>query len=174
MAPPSAYRGHMTLTADTHPTVADAYIRAPRRTAPLELSRSECLALLATTNLGRLAISGPRDRAPIIRPVSYVFDERSQSIVFRTALGSKFRALLVMEQAAFEIDGIDRGDRTAWSVIVSGVTEEITSPDEIERMAAIAHESWAPGDRHYWARIRAYTVSGRRIVRRMFDSEPQT
>jgi nitroimidazol reductase NimA-like FMN-containing flavoprotein (pyridoxamine 5'-phosphate oxidase superfamily) len=79
-----------------------------------------------------------------------------------------------MEQAAFEIDGIENGDRTAWSVIVSGVTEEITSRDEIERLAAIAHESWAPGDRHYWARIRAYTVSGRRIARAQASSEPQT
>lgn len=131
----------------------------------IELSRSECLELLATTHLGRLAIGGPRDRPPIIRPVSYVFDERSQSIVFRTARGSKFRALLETEQAAFEIDGIERGDATAWSVIVSGVTEEITSRDEIERLAAIAHETWAPGDTNYWARIRAYVVSGRRIVR---------
>lgn len=161
----------MTFTAESDRTNVNAQMPSSRRTAMLELSRSECLQLLAATDVGRLAISGPRDRPPVIRPVSYTFDERSQSIVFRTVLGSKFRGLLVMEQAAFEIDGIDPGDRTAWSVIVSGVTEEITSRDEIDRLSAIAHESWAPGGRHYWARIRAYTVSGRRIVRRMFDSE---
>jgi len=34
--------------------------------------------------------------------------------------GSKFHALLRSADAAFEIDGIDEGSRTGWSVIMRG------------------------------------------------------
>jgi nitroimidazol reductase NimA-like FMN-containing flavoprotein (pyridoxamine 5'-phosphate oxidase superfamily) len=128
-----------------------------------ELDRGECLRLLARARLGRIAVSAA-DRTPIIRPVNYIFDEPSQSVVFRTAAGSKFRALLTAEKAAFEIDGIDPAGHTGWSVIISGITEEITTRSEIERLTARGLESWAPGDRHFWVRIRAFTVSGRRIA----------
>ena len=50
-----------------------------------------------------VAISVP-DRAPIIRPVSYAYDERSRSIVFRSGRGTKLTALLLSDHAAFEVD----------------------------------------------------------------------
>jgi hypothetical protein len=56
-----------------------------------------------------LAVNGGGEGPRAIRPVNYVFDERSQSVVFRTALGSKFYALLSAAHAAFEVDGIDEG-----------------------------------------------------------------
>lgn len=125
------------------------------------LSRDECLRLLAAHNFGRLAVSM---ETPVIRPVNYVFDERSQSVVFRTAAGSKFHALLVQANAAFEIDGIDAGSRTGWSVIIVGMAEEITNPSEVRRLDRLGPEHWAPGPKSHWMRIRAWTVSGRQIV----------
>lgn len=127
----------------------------------LELPRDECLALLASNSFGRLAVT---IHTPIIRPVNYLFDEPSQSVVFRTAGGSKFHALLLTAQAAFEIDGIDPGSRTGWSVIIIGMAEEITSPSEVRRLDQLGLKSWAPGPKHHWMRIRAWTVSGRRIA----------
>jgi hypothetical protein len=102
--------------------------------------------------------------APVIRPVNYVFDEPSQSVMFRTALGSKFHALLRSADAAFEIDGIDETSRTGWSVIVRGVTDEVTDPSEVRRLDGLGLEPWAPGPKAHWVHIRAWTVSGRRIV----------
>lgn len=128
----------------------------------LELARPECLELLAQTSFGRLAVNG--SRGPVIRPVNYVFDESSQSVVFRTALGSKFHALLKAAKAAFEIDGTDQDGRTGWSVIVVGVTEEVTNPAETRRLNATGLEPWGPGTKAHWVRIRANTVSGRRIA----------
>jgi nitroimidazol reductase NimA-like FMN-containing flavoprotein (pyridoxamine 5'-phosphate oxidase superfamily) len=128
----------------------------------LELGRPECLRLLAETSFGRLAVNG--SRGPVIRPVNYVFDESSQSVVFRTALGSKLHALLKAAKAAFEIDGIDQDGRTGWSVIVVGVAEEVTNPAETRRLGATGPEPWGPGLKAHWVRIRANTVSGRRIV----------
>src|SRR5581483_11514031 len=83
----------------------------------VELSREECLDLLGAHSFGRLAVN-IGDGAPLVRPVNYLFDGPSQSVVFRTAQGSKFHALLRAANAAFEIDGIDEESRTGWSVIV--------------------------------------------------------
>jgi nitroimidazol reductase NimA-like FMN-containing flavoprotein (pyridoxamine 5'-phosphate oxidase superfamily) len=132
----------------------------------VELEREDCLRFLAATKLGRLAVSPPDWRSPpVIRPVNYVFDPSSQSIVFRSARGSKFTALVLSGQAAFEIDGIEPSDETGWSVIVQGATEEITSVAELERLEQLGLRPWAPGDKPHWVRIRTNVVSGRRILR---------
>jgi uncharacterized protein len=128
-----------------------------------ELTRDECLELLASNHFGRLAVS-LGDGAPLIRPVNYVFDDRSQCVVFRTAAGTKLHALLRAVEAAFEIDGADLSNRTGWSVIIRGVPKQVTDPREIRRLNTLALEVWDPGPAPHWARIRARTVSGRRIA----------
>lgn len=127
------------------------------------LTRSDCFQLLAGNRFGRLAVN-IGGTAPAIRPVNYVLDERSQSIVFRTDYGSKLFGLLTSGKAAFEIDGVDHASQTGWSVIVVGVTEEIVNPLEVRRLEHGGLEPWAPGPKPCWMRIRAQTVSGRRIV----------
>jgi len=117
----------------------------------------------ASGGVGRIAISVS---PPMIRPVNYAFDERTQSVVFRSAPGSKFYEGLGSGTAAFEIDGTDPVERTGWSVIVVGEAEEETDPAEIDRLEGFELEPWAPGLRTHWVRIRATSVSGRRIVDR--------
>jgi nitroimidazol reductase NimA-like FMN-containing flavoprotein (pyridoxamine 5'-phosphate oxidase superfamily) len=132
-------------------------------TEMLELSRDECLRLLAEHRFGRLAVNlggGP----PLIRPVNYIFDEHLQSVAFRTAAGSKFYALVHETEAVFEVDGIDESARTGWSVLLQGIAQEITQPAEIRRLEALGLETWAPGYKSHWMRIRAWTISGRRIA----------
>jgi nitroimidazol reductase NimA-like FMN-containing flavoprotein (pyridoxamine 5'-phosphate oxidase superfamily) len=128
----------------------------------VELSREECLELLASHHFGRLAVV-MSNGAPIIRPVNYVFDPRSQSVVFRTGRGSKFHALMNAAKATFEIDGIDERTQTGWSVIIDGVTAEVSVPDDIGRLERLGLRLWAPGARPHWVQIRAGTVTGRRI-----------
>jgi nitroimidazol reductase NimA-like FMN-containing flavoprotein (pyridoxamine 5'-phosphate oxidase superfamily) len=128
-----------------------------------EMSRAECLQLLAAEQVGRLAVNlgeGP----PVIRPLNFAFDESSQSIVFRTGVGSKLHATIRAKQAAFEVDGLDHQGRTGWSVIVQGLIEEITEPREIARLERLGVEPWSPGDKSHWVQLRARTVSGRRLV----------
>jgi nitroimidazol reductase NimA-like FMN-containing flavoprotein (pyridoxamine 5'-phosphate oxidase superfamily) len=43
------------------------------------------------------------DRAPVIRPINYVFDASSQPVVFCTSHGAKLHAVLQIAEAAFEI-----------------------------------------------------------------------
>jgi nitroimidazol reductase NimA-like FMN-containing flavoprotein (pyridoxamine 5'-phosphate oxidase superfamily) len=112
-----------------------------------------------------MAVSPPDWRTPpVIRPVTYVFDRSSQSVVFRTARGSKFTALLLSGQAAFEIDGSDPDAETGWSVVVQGPAEEVTADAERTRLEGLGLHPWAPGERPHWIRLRATVVSGRQIV----------
>ena len=100
----------------------------------------------------------------MIRPVNYAFDDRTESVVFRSAMGSKLREGLSAGVATFEIDGTDPIDRTGWSVIVVGEAEEVTDPAEIDRLKDFELEPWAPGVRTHCVRIKATSASGRRIV----------
>jgi nitroimidazol reductase NimA-like FMN-containing flavoprotein (pyridoxamine 5'-phosphate oxidase superfamily) len=130
----------------------------------IELERDECIDLLARTSVGRLAVS-PADwrTPPVIRPVTYVFDRASRSVVFRSARGSKLTALVLSGQAAFEIDGTDGAARTGWSVIVQGAVEEVKARAELHRLERLELHPWAPGEKPHWLRLRATVVSGRRI-----------
>jgi nitroimidazol reductase NimA-like FMN-containing flavoprotein (pyridoxamine 5'-phosphate oxidase superfamily) len=134
------------------------------RTEMLELDQPECRRLLAATSLGRIAVSVAAWDHPVIRPVNYVFDEDSQSVLIRSDEGAKLIALLQSAKAAFEIDGFDPAGHVGWSVIVVGVTEEVTNPAELRRIARLGLQPWAPGDKGRWVRLRANRVSGRRIA----------
>ena len=129
----------------------------------VDLPRAECLRLLAANRFGRLAVA-LSEGAPVIRPVNYLFDESSQSVVFRTTDGSKLHGVLHAGEAAFEIDGVDEASRTGWSVIIRGVAEEVTNQTEVRRLDTLGLTPWAPGRRRRWVRIRARMVTGRRIV----------
>ncbi len=156
-----------TATTQSNGTLIGA-AESERPTRPttemLELDRSECLRLLAATGVGRIAVSVPEWDHPVIRPVNYLFDGASQSVLIRTAPGSKLHAILRSTRATFEIDGIDPAGRVGWSVIIAGVSEEIMNVAELRRIDRLGLEPWAPGRKGHWIRIRANTVSGRRIA----------
>lgn len=127
----------------------------------VELDRATCLEHLAAGRFGRIVttLSGEE----LIRPVNYVYDPESGSVLIRTHPGSKLYALRQAREATFEIDEIDEQARTGWSVIVRGMVEEITRPWELRRLQDLDAEPWAPHSELRWIRIRAFTVSGRRI-----------
>ncbi len=126
------------------------------------LTDDECRQLLAAHHLGRLAVTLPGGR-PLIRPVNYVFDQPTQSVVFRSHSGSKQYALNQASHACFEIDDSTGGKSGAWSVIIAGSTEVISQPSEIARLERLGLDTWDQGETTSWVRIRATTVSGRRL-----------
>lgn len=127
------------------------------------LDREECLRLLAAQRFGRLAVS-VAGQPPLIRPVNYVFDERMNSIVFRSGPGAKLNRLLGSGEATFEIDSSDVPSRTGWSVVARGVVEEIADSFELRRLERSPLDPWAPGEKPHWVRIRVQAISGRRIT----------
>jgi uncharacterized protein len=126
------------------------------------LDETECLALLARTSIGRVAVT--IGAVPAVFPVNYRLVDRS--ILFRTGAGTKLDAALRRSVVAFEVDQVDPLYHEGWSVLVVGVADELTDPDLLERAQTMPLEPWAPGDRPFLVRIGLDYVSGRRIDHR--------
>src|SRR5215472_5556129 len=124
------------------------------------LSEEECLALLRSHRLGRVALTDHGQ--PLIFPVNYASDDRA--VVFRTAPGMKLTEA-PMSRVAFEIDEVDPAAGIAWSVMVQGVAYEITSAlDRIsEGLRRLVVEPMAPGERENWVAVIRHQISGRRF-----------
>jgi nitroimidazol reductase NimA-like FMN-containing flavoprotein (pyridoxamine 5'-phosphate oxidase superfamily) len=125
-----------------------------------ELSVGECLELLGTHSLGRLAVIV--DGHPIVFPINYALE--GDAVVFRTAPGTKLSGA-ALGQVAFEIDEVDERTQTGWSVIVQGVGNEITSTldERSGRLRALEVQPWVPGERAHWIEILAQSITGRRL-----------
>ncbi|MEV5505488.1 helix-turn-helix domain-containing protein [Streptomyces orinoci] len=123
------------------------------------LSLPECREKLAAGGIGRVVFS--RAEGPEVAPVNYRFV--GDSIVFRTAAGGVLSGV-VGGAVAFEIDRIDEVRNEGWSVLVRGVAQAVTEPQEQRRLGAgDGPRSWAGGERETWVRIPVGTISGRRI-----------
>lgn len=124
-----------------------------------ELSLAECREKLATGGVGRVVFS--RSEGPEAAPVNYRFV--GDAIVFRTAPGGAL-ASVTGGEVAFEIDRIDEARSEGWSILVRGVAEAVTEPQEQQRLRDSADpQPWAGGERDVWVRIPLGTISGRRI-----------
>lgn len=127
-----------------------------------EIDRDECVRLLATQSIGRLAVADHRDYPPHIVPVNYILE--GESVVFRSDAGLKFRLSILAEHSvSFEVDSIDRAGRMAWSVVVQGRAEMQTDEQVDDHGYATQLDAWAPGDRSRWVRIVPYTITGRKL-----------
>ena len=135
--------------------------RAGQRAASVALetlSDDECWEHLHAHQLGRIAILVAA--LPRIFPVNYVADEGA--IVFRSDPGSK----LVHgpgSPACFEVDDYNPSSGIGWSVMVTGLLEDITAADDpvSARLRSLGVEPLAPGRHLHWLALRADNVSGR-------------
>ena len=121
-----------------------------------EIDKGECLDLLRSEQVGRIGvvIYG----RPEIFPVNYSLDA-SDSVIFRTALGSKLPAA-VNHHVVFEVDYFDQDRRSGWSVVVHGVAQQTQVIEAGEQVLV----SWRD-DTPYLVRISLQSLTGRRIER---------
>lgn len=125
------------------------------------LDRAECLALLRTAGLGRIAYS--THGSPRIEVVNFLLDDAGTSAVIRMASSSRSAAVGRGESFALEVDRIDEADGTGWDVTATGRASRITDPEEIRRLDPLL-QSAAPGERRFFARITFGQIFGRRLV----------
>lgn len=125
------------------------------------LTERDCIKLLNTKSVGRLAFIV--DGRPEIFPVTYAFEDRV--VVFRTSSGMKLERG-PYAHAAFEVDDIDGGSGVAWSVVVHGTAQDISSSIDAlsERLRKIVISPAAPGRRTSWMAIYADRITGRRFT----------
>ena len=124
------------------------------------LGRHECLALLRTVHLGRVAVS--MRALPVIVPVRYAL--LGEDVVFRTGTGTRLGACAEHAVVAFEADHVDPETGAAWSVCVTGMAWEMRRPDEIHEAGTLALEVLPGASMDHFVRIRADVVTGRRVV----------
>ena len=123
------------------------------------LPEAACWELLHRRILGRIAIVV--DGVPRMFPVNYIVD--SGAVVFRTDDGMKLEAARGGELASFEVDHHDPMYHNGWSVLVTGVLEDITNDPERPDTLALPLRSWAGLGEHF-IRLRPLGISGRRII----------
>lgn len=123
------------------------------------LSAEECISLAATMPIGRIVFT---DRAlPAVQPVNFLIDDGS--VIIRTTEGSKLAAATRNAIVAFEIDEFDRRSQAGWSVTLVGRAQSIRDPAESARLARLPLQTWAPGRRDHFIRIRPDHITGRRL-----------
>ncbi|HEX7167703.1 MAG TPA: pyridoxamine 5'-phosphate oxidase family protein [Acidimicrobiales bacterium] len=124
------------------------------------LSRGECLALLGSATLGRIALTS---RAlPLVLPVNYRLDGRQ--IVIRTNPGTKLEAATRHTVVAFEVDDVDPTYHTGWSVVVQGIARVVVERAEIRRMETLPLPAWFPAADDRFVTISTDVVTGRRLA----------
>jgi hypothetical protein len=123
-----------------------------------EMDRSECLELLASHQVGRVAYCD--DLGPVVLPVNYSLDH--ETVLIRIFPHSTLARHLQSERASFEIDDFDYYNQSGWSVLVRGDAahvEGVDLPSQVDRPIA-----WADGQRTYYVRITPHDISGRRLL----------
>lgn len=124
-----------------------------------QLTRDECLQLMASVSVGRIIYT--RQALPAVELVNFALDDGD--IVIRTGHSGKLAAATRGAVVAFEADSLDPARQAGWSVTVVGQSQAVTDAAEISRLAQLGLTSWAPGERDHYIRISPGILSGRRL-----------
>jgi nitroimidazol reductase NimA-like FMN-containing flavoprotein (pyridoxamine 5'-phosphate oxidase superfamily) len=123
------------------------------------LDDRECWEHLAQQELGRL-VTHVGDVIDIF-PVNYIVDD--ESLLFRTAEGSKLFEIIVASDVLFEVD--DYTETEAWSVVVRGNAHPQETSAEVERADGLGLKPWIPTLKYVYVRIQPDSLSGRAFHR---------
>lgn len=135
-------------------------------TDAIDLTYDECLAMLRSESVGRIAVFD--DPYPVLFPINYRLVDHSFDggtpghvwIAIRTRPGNTIdRAPMYV---SFEIDGIDHGRAIGWSVLVTGTLHAI-DPEAAEFAGRFDPNPWLDIDRDRWLVIHPARVTGRRL-----------
>ncbi len=132
----------------------------PVTAPPQELTRADCVGLLASSTVGRVGVS--MGALPAVLPVNFVVDDGE--IVFRTVPGTELDLATACTVVAFEADDYDPETATGWSVLVRGVARAVVDEGELARLRALPLRCWgADGEASRFVRIAMDLVSGGQI-----------
>ncbi len=124
-----------------------------------QLSRGECMRLMASVPVGRIVYS--RQALPAVELVNFALSDGD--IIISTDAGGKLAAATWGAVVAFEADSLDAAGHAGWSVSLVGQSRAVTDSEEIRKLEQIALTSWAPGNQDHFIRISPAIVHGRRI-----------
>jgi uncharacterized protein len=122
-----------------------------------QLTRDDCLRLLATVPIGRIIYT--RQALPAVELVNFALD--SGDIIIRTDRGGKLAVATRGAIVAFEADVVDPEHLSGWSVTAIGPSRAVTDAADIARLQRISLDSWAPSVREHFIRISPQLLNGR-------------
>jgi len=122
------------------------------------LGRAECLRLLGSVSVGRVAFTS--NALPSVQAVTFVL--HGQEVVFRTSPGSMLDTALGKSIVAFEADEFDNARRTGWSVTAVGPASVVTDPARLAELAELPLSPWEGDNRPHFVAISTSIVNGRR------------
>jgi hypothetical protein len=125
-----------------------------------ELPENTCWELLRTRSVGRLAVWV--EDHPDIFPLNYVVTRGT--VVFRSGAGTKLSAALSDSPVALEADGYVPESEKAWSVVIKGISEEITGGEDLLDTVDLPLFPWQSGNKGRFIRVVPTTVTGRRFT----------
>jgi nitroimidazol reductase NimA-like FMN-containing flavoprotein (pyridoxamine 5'-phosphate oxidase superfamily) len=136
-----------------------------------EMSYDECRQRLEEQTVGRVAMCTPS--GPQIVPVNYIVD--GETLVFRTVPYGVLATYARGNQLAFEVDRLDRENRSGWSVVATGRSTVVEDPEAIARFRADTGPTpWAGGSRMLFVRLPWRTLTGRTVGARSTASRAAT
>jgi len=126
-----------------------------------QLSRQECLRLLAGVPMGRIVFT--HQALPAIRPVNHIVDDgdiviRSHRAAAITAVAHRSGVVV-----AYEADSIDSERHLGWSVIVTGRAYMVENSADVARYLELI-DPWVAGDMDQVIRIHPEIITGFELV----------
>src|SRR5580658_10210006 len=120
-----------------------------------QLSREECLRLMASVSIGRIIYT--RQALPAVELVNFALDDGD--IVIKTDGDGKLAAATRHAVVAFETDCLD-AHQAGWSVTAIGSSREVTDPEDIGRLQKIDLSSGSYGTRERFIRVSPELLNG--------------
>ena len=119
----------------------------------------ECLRLLDTHAVGRVAWNGPA--APTVLPVNFIVDEGE--IWFRTTAHSSLSRQIDDLPISFQVDDVDEFTRSGWSVLVRGTAHVVYDATRVPRTWP-GLETWPAGAHALHVVVEPQEITGRRLL----------
>jgi uncharacterized protein len=124
-----------------------------------ELAQDECLRLLESRRVGRLAFVD--DEGPAVIPVNYV--SYQGAVLFTISPHSSIGRHIRGQVVGLEVDDIDEGARSGWSVLLRGIASFVDY-DELPAQAEARPDPWPEGVRSLHVRVTRRLLTGRRLL----------
>jgi hypothetical protein len=124
------------------------------------LDESACWELTPDSGVGRLAWTNPDGRILII-PINY--GRHGHTIIVRTGDTELLDRARTGTRVAFQVDDLEQGLRSGWTVLFDGTLTEVDDVDRAERLARLV-DPWLREPRPYVLLLLATQVTGRRLT----------
>lgn len=123
------------------------------------LAPDECLRLLGTHAVGRVAWNGPAE--PTVLPVNFIVVDGE--IWFRTTAHSSLSRQIDDLPMSFQVDDVDEFTRSGWSVLVRGTAHVVYDATRVPRTWP-GLETWPAGAHALHVVVEPREITGRRLL----------